>query len=91
MALESRLSKEQIVEGLQSVKLLDLNYDIQNSMNKSSGNTTSLYVSGKDIAKFYAERGVISEEINIDSVIEPQFVDTLFNENILNTCFILIC
>ncbi len=61
MSLKSGLSKEQILEGIKNVKLLDLNYKIQNSMNKNSNQTTSLYVSANDIAKFYTERGIISE------------------------------
>jgi NitT/TauT family transport system substrate-binding protein len=78
MSLKSGFSKEQIAEGIDNVKLLDLNYNIQKSMNKSSTNATSLYVSGNDIAKFYAERGVISEYPNIDDMVDPQFVVALF-------------
>jgi NitT/TauT family transport system substrate-binding protein len=82
MALKSGLSKDKIIEGINNVKLLDLNYNIQNSMNRASTNTTSLYVSGNNIAKFYTERGVISEYPNIDGLIDPQFVNALLEENI---------
>ena len=81
MSSKSGLSKDKIIEGINNVKLLDLNYNIQNSMNRTSTNTTSLYVSGKDIAKFYAERGVISEYPNIDDLVDPQFITALFKEN----------
>ena len=81
MASKSGLSKDQIIEGINNVKLLDLNYNIQNSMNRTSTNTTSLYVSGKDIAKFYAERGVISEYPNIYDLVDPQFINNIFKEN----------
>ena len=81
MASKSGLSKDQIIEGINNVKLLDLNYNIQNSMNRTSTNTTSLYVSGNYFAKFYSERGVISEYPNIDDLVEPQFVTALFKEN----------
>ena len=77
MSLKSGLSKDKIVEGINSDKLLDLEYNNQNSMNRSSVNVTSLYVSGKDIAKFYSERGVISESPSIDDLIDPQFVNAL--------------
>ncbi len=30
-----------------------------------------------DIAKFYSERGVISEYPNIDDLVDPQFVNAL--------------
>ena len=75
MASKSGLSKDQIIEGINNVKLLDLNYSIQNSMNRTSTNTTSLYVSGTYFAKFYAERGVISVYPNIDDLVDPQFVN----------------
>jgi NitT/TauT family transport system substrate-binding protein len=81
MALKSGLNKDQIVEGINKVNLLSLETNIQNSMNKSSSNITSLYVSGNDIAKFYAERGVISEYTNVDDLVEPQFVTALVKEN----------
>ena len=85
MASKSGLSKDQIIEGINNVKLLDLNYNIQNSMNRTSTNTTSLYVSGKDIAKFYAERGVISEYPNIYDLVDPQFITALFKAKISAT------
>jgi NitT/TauT family transport system substrate-binding protein len=81
MALKSGTNKDQIVEGINKVNLLSLETNIQNSMNKSSSNITSLYVSGNDIAKFYAERGVISEYPNVDDMVDPQFVNTLSKEN----------
>ncbi len=81
MSLKSGLSKEKIIKGIDNAKLWDLNYNIQNSMNKRLNQTTSLYISGDYIAKFYAERGVISEYPNIDDIVEPKFVTALYNEN----------
>jgi len=81
MALKSGLSKEQILEGIDNVHVLDLNYNLLHSMNKNSNQTTSLYISGNDIGKFYAERGVISEYPNVDELIDPQFVNALIKEN----------
>jgi NitT/TauT family transport system substrate-binding protein len=81
MALKSGLSKDKIIEGINKANLLDLDYNIKNSMNKNSNQTTSLYVSGNDVAKFYAERGVISEYPNIDDLVDPQFVNALIKEN----------
>jgi NitT/TauT family transport system substrate-binding protein len=81
MALKSGLSKDKIIEGINKANLLDLEYNIKNSMNKNSNQTTSLYVSGNDVAKFYAERGVISEYPNIDDLVDPQFVNALVKEN----------
>jgi NitT/TauT family transport system substrate-binding protein len=81
MSLKSGLSKDKIIKGINKVNLLGLESNIQNSMNKSSSNITSLYVSGNDIAKFYAERGVISEYPNINDLVDRQFVDALSKEN----------
>ena len=60
---------------------MGLDSNVQNSMNKTSINATSMYVSGNNIAKFYYERGVISEYPNIDDLVDPQFVNTLYKEN----------
>ena len=81
MAAKSGLSREQINEGISNVNLLGPGSNIQNSMNKTSINLTSMYVSGNNIAKFYSEIGVISEYPNIDDLVDPQFVNTLFKEN----------
>jgi hypothetical protein len=81
MASKSGLSKDQIIEGINNVKLWDLNYNIQNSMNRTSTNTTSLYVSGNYFAKFYSERGVISEYHNIYDLVDPQSINNIFKEN----------
>jgi NitT/TauT family transport system substrate-binding protein len=50
-------------------------------MNKSLNKSTSLYVSGNGIAKFYAERGMISEYPSIGDLAYPQFVIALLKEN----------
>jgi NitT/TauT family transport system substrate-binding protein len=81
MSLKSGLSKAEIIEGMENAKIFDLNYNHQISMNKNSNQTTSLYVSGNYIAKFYAERGVISEYPNIDEIIDSKFVDALLKDN----------
>jgi NitT/TauT family transport system substrate-binding protein len=81
MSLKSGLSKDKIIEGIKHVKLLDLNYNNQILMNKSLNKSTSLYVSGNGIAKFYAERGMISEYPSIGDLAYPQFVIALLKEN----------
>jgi len=81
MSLKSGLSKAAIIEGMENAKIFDLNYNHQTSMNKNSNQTSSLYVSGNYIAKFYAERGVISEYPNIDEIVDSKFVDALLKGN----------
>jgi NitT/TauT family transport system substrate-binding protein len=83
MSLKSGLSKDLIKEGLNNVKFLDLDYNAQISMNNKINKTISLYDSGNSIAKFYAERGVISEYPNIEKVVEPMFVQKLVLEKML--------
>jgi NitT/TauT family transport system substrate-binding protein len=51
------------------------------SMNQHSNQTTSLYNSGNDVAKFYAERGVINEYPNVNDMIDSQFITALVKEN----------
>jgi NitT/TauT family transport system substrate-binding protein len=80
MSLKSGLNKELIIEGMEGAKLLDLNFNAQVSMNKESNEITSLYNSGNSIAKFFVERGVISEYPNIEEIVEPKFVNELLIE-----------
>jgi NitT/TauT family transport system substrate-binding protein len=77
MAAESGLTKNEVIGGITSPKLFDINYNVKFSMNKESNQTVSLYKTGSDIAQFYAERGVISDYPQIDRIIFPQFVNEL--------------
>ena len=81
MSKMSGLSKADILEGIGNVKLYDLGYNNQFSMNNHLNQTTSLYRSGSEIAKFYAERGVISEYPNISELVDPVFVNALLKLN----------
>lgn len=81
MSHKSGLTEDKINEGINNVLVLNLNYNSHNSMNKSSNETMSLYKSGNDIAKFYAERGIISEYPNIDDLVDSQFVNALLKED----------
>jgi len=80
MSLKSGLSRDMIVEGLNNVMFLDLDYNDRYSMNKELNDTLSLYNSGNSIAKFYAERGVISEYPDIENIVDPKFVKELLME-----------
>jgi NitT/TauT family transport system substrate-binding protein len=77
MSVKTGVNKTDIINGMNGAKLLDLDYNAQISMNKELNTTASLYNSGNSIAKFYAERGVISEYPNIEKIIEPKFVNEL--------------
>ncbi|WP_186434063.1 ABC transporter substrate-binding protein [Candidatus Nitrosocosmicus arcticus] len=80
MSVSTGINKTDIINGMDGAKLLDLDYNTQFSMNKELNTTASLYNSGKSIAKFYAERGVITEYPDIEDIIEPKFVNELLME-----------
>jgi NitT/TauT family transport system substrate-binding protein len=80
MSSKSGLSKGLIIEGMEGAKLLDLNFNAQVAMNKESNEIASLYYSGNNIAKFFVERGVISEYPNLEEIVEPRFVNELLVE-----------
>lgn len=80
MSVKSGLSRDMIVEGLNNVKFLDLDYNDRYSMNKELNETLSLYNSGNSIAKFYAERGVINQYPIIEDIVDPKFVNQLVME-----------
>ncbi len=80
MSSKSGLSKGLIIEGMEGAKLLDLNFNTQVAMNKESNEIASLYYSGNNIAKFFVERGVISEYPNLEEIVEPRFVNELLVE-----------
>ncbi len=55
MSSKSGLSKELIIEGMDAVKLLDLNLNAQVSMNNESNEIISLYNSGNNLSKFLSK------------------------------------
>jgi NitT/TauT family transport system substrate-binding protein len=81
MSQKSGLGKSEIIQGLKNAHLLDLTYNHQNSMDRNSNQSTSLYKTGNDIVKFYAQRGIISEYPNINDLVYPQFVTRLVEYN----------
>ena len=64
---------------LKSNKLLRIILKVNNInkllINKTSNQTTSLYKTGNDIERFYAERGVIIDYLVIDYMIDPEYVN----------------
>ena len=80
MSVNTGINKTEIINGMDAAKLLDVDYNTQFSMNKELNTTASLFNSGNSIAKFFAERGVISEYPNLEYIIEPKFVNELLIE-----------
>jgi hypothetical protein len=64
---------------LKSNKLLRIILKVNNInkllINKTSNQTTSLYKTGNDIERFYAERGVIIDYPFIYYMIDPEYVN----------------
>jgi len=77
MSQKTGFSKDNIMQGLNKDQLLDLSFNVQKSFNRNLNQTTSLYKLGNEIEKFYAERGVISNYINIDELLDADFVNAL--------------
>jgi len=80
MSVNTGVNKTDIINGLESAEVMDLDYNTQFSMNKLSDTTGSLYISGNSIADFFVERGVISEYPNFEDIVEPKFINELLIE-----------
>lgn len=76
MAELQGMTTEEMSSGLAGVHLLSLDENV-NSMIKSE-ETTSLYKSGKIILDFYLKRGQLSAIPDLYDIIEPKFVNELF-------------
>jgi len=78
------MSSDEVRDGFEGIKILGLKDNVE-AMNKSTsgGNTTSLYQSGAIIAKYLLDRGQIRQMPNFDDIIDPRFVDALYNNKSL--------
>ena len=69
MSSASGLSKDEIIHGFDSTKLMTLRDNLM-SMTKSTGNMSSMYTLGEDASNFFTQNGVMSDYANIDAIIE---------------------
>ena len=76
MSSASGLSKDEIIHGFDSTKLMTLRDNLM-SMTNSTGNMSSMYTLGEDASNFFTPNGVMSDYANIDAIINPQFVKAI--------------
>ncbi|HZD35414.1 MAG TPA: hypothetical protein VE130_09440, partial [Nitrososphaeraceae archaeon] len=76
------MSREEVQDGFEGIQILSLNDNVE-AMNKSlaSSNMKSLYRSGATIANYLLDRGQIREIPNFDEIIDPRFVDAIYEKN----------
>ncbi|MBT3394095.1 MAG: ABC transporter substrate-binding protein [Waddliaceae bacterium] len=72
------MSKEEMEEGIDGIKMLDIDDNIK-AFTKTD-EIDSLYGSGKIITKFYFERGQLSSYPDFDEILEPKFVKSIKKE-----------
>jgi NitT/TauT family transport system substrate-binding protein len=78
MSIKSGIDEHEIMNGLDSVALPSLKDNINIALNSNVNETTSLYVSGKDIAEFYINRGQISEYLDLNQIIDSTFANDVY-------------
>jgi NitT/TauT family transport system substrate-binding protein len=79
MSSASGLTKEEIIHGFDSTKLMTLKDNLI-SMTNITGNMSSLYTLGEYASNFFTEKGVMSDYANINAIIDPQFVKAIADE-----------
>jgi hypothetical protein len=79
MSSASGLTKEEIIHGFDSTKLMTLKDNLI-SMTNITGNMSSLYTLGEYASNFFTQKGVMSDYANIDAIIDPQFVKAIAGE-----------
>jgi NitT/TauT family transport system substrate-binding protein len=84
MSSKSGISEQEIKNGLESVTLPSLKENFVNVMNNKSHEITSLYSSGKYISEFFLNRGQINEYPDFKQIIDPDFVNALYEEDQIN-------
>ena len=75
------VSLQEVQDGFEGIQILGLEDNVD-AMNKSlDSGMTSLYHSGHVIAEYLLERGQIRQMPNFDEIIDPKFVNKIFEEN----------
>lgn len=79
MSSTSGLSKDEIIQGFDSTRLLTLQDNLI-SMTNTTGNMSSLFTSGEYASNFFTQRGVMSDYANISAIVDPKFINTISSE-----------
>jgi NitT/TauT family transport system substrate-binding protein len=78
MSSKSGVSKQDIIQNLDEIKVLSLKDNGLFAMNTKSNETTSLYALGNHIAGFFVDRGQMDQSPDLSKLIEPKFVNALY-------------
>ena len=84
MSSKSGISEQEIKNGLESVTLPSLKENFVNVMSNKSLELTSLYSSGKYISDFFLNRGQINEYPDFKQILDPDFVNALYEGDQIN-------
>jgi NitT/TauT family transport system substrate-binding protein len=78
MSSKSGVSKQDIIQNLDGIKVISLKENSLLAMNTKSNETTSLYALGNHIAGFFVDRGQMDQSPDLTKLIEPKFVNALY-------------
>lgn len=78
MSNKTGIGEQEIKSGLDGVTLPSLKDNVVNVMNSKSNETVSLFSSGKYISQFFLDRGQISENPDLIQILDPEFVNALY-------------
>jgi NitT/TauT family transport system substrate-binding protein len=78
MSSKSGISKQDIIQNLDGIKVISLKENSLFAMNDKSNETTSLYTLGNHIAGFFVDRGQMSQYPDFTQLIQPKFVNALY-------------
>lgn len=79
MSQSMKIPLAELEKGVDGVYHLDLK-DNARALNRSAAKE-SLFSSGKFIMDFYIRQGQLSDKMNLDTIIEPKFVNRIIGEN----------
>jgi NitT/TauT family transport system substrate-binding protein len=78
MSSKSGISKQDIIQNLDGIKVISLKENSLFAMNDKSNETTSLYTLGNHMAGFFVDRGQMSQYPDFTQLIQPKFVNALY-------------
>jgi NitT/TauT family transport system substrate-binding protein len=78
MSSKSGVSKQDIIQNFDGIKVISLKENSLLAMNNKSNETTSLYALGNYMAGFLVDRGQMGQYPDFTKLIQPKFVNALY-------------
>ncbi|MRN40878.1 MAG: hypothetical protein FIO02_07540 [Nitrosopumilales archaeon] len=78
MSSKSGVSKQDIIQNFDGIKVISLKENSLLAMNNKSNETTSLYALGNHMAGFLVDRGQMGQYPDFTKLIQPKFVNALY-------------